>query len=82
MPHVIVDTESAALAERFAVIHSPRRNRKRFPEGCVNLVADAKTARSTADHAPNLHPAVVYGPSVSSESQRIYYLVRWLDSAD
>jgi len=28
--------------------------------------------------AKNLYPAKVYGPSSSSESQRIYYLVRWL----
>ena len=82
MPHVIVDTESAVLSEHFAVIHSHRRNRKRFPAGCVSLVADAETAMSTAESAPNLHPAVVYGPSVSSESQRIFYLVRWLDTAD
>ena len=35
-------------------------------------------ARQAIDAERNVFPAVVYGPSVSSESQRIYYLVRWL----
>jgi len=78
MPHVIVDPESTSLAERFALIKTPRQSRKRYPEACVTPVADESAARDGADPAHNLHPAVVYGPSVSSESQRIYYLVRWL----
>ena len=78
MPHVIVDTESTALQERFAVIRAPRRNRKRYPEACVRVVDDAAAALAGA--GPGLHAAVVYGPSVSSEGQRIYYLVRWLDT--
>ena len=47
-------------------------------EGCVEIVASQDDARSRADAASNLHAAIVYGPSVSSENQRIYYLVRWL----
>lgn len=78
MPHVIVDPESTSLQERCAVIHTPRKTRKRFPEGCVEIVASADAARAAADPDAKLHAAVVYGPSVSSESQRIYYLVRWL----
>ena len=78
MPHVIVDPDSTSLQERCALIHAPRRIRKRFPEGCVEIVASQNEARSRADAAKNLHAAIVYGPSVSSESQRIYYLVRWL----
>ena len=27
----------------------------------------------------NLHPAIVIGPSRSSEGFRLYYLVRWLN---
>ena len=79
MVHVIVDPESESLQERFALIKSPRRNRKRFPEACVTPVDSAEAALAQADPARNLHPARVYGPSVSSESQRIYYLVGWLD---
>jgi hypothetical protein len=78
MPHVIVDPESTSLQERFALIKTPRKTRKRYPEGCVTIVENQTAARDGADQTRNLHPAVVYGPSVSSESQRIYYLVRWL----
>lgn len=78
MPKVIVDPESTSLQERFALIKTPRQSRKRFPEACVQVCETEGEARDGADGSQNLHPAVVYGPSVSSESQRIYYLVRWL----
>ena len=78
MPHVIVDPESSSLQERFALIKTPRKTRKRYPEGCVDIVDSQQAAQAGADEGRNLHPAIVYGPSVSSESQRIYYLVRWL----
>lgn len=78
MPNVIIDPESTSLQERFALIKTPKRSRKRYPEGCVEVVASREAALAAADAGKNLHPAVVYGPSVSSESQRIYYLVRWL----
>ncbi len=78
MPHVIVDPESTSLQERIALIKAPRKSRKRFPEGCVEIVATPQEALERADPGKNLHPAMVYGHSVSSESQRIYYLVRWL----
>ncbi len=79
MVHIIVDTESTSLAERSALIKTPRKNRKRYPEACVQIMPDPSDAITAADPANNLHPAIVYGPSVSSESQRIYYLVRWLE---
>lgn len=78
MPHVIVDPESRSLQERFALIHTARKSRKRFPEGCVEILPTRAAAEDAADPGGNRHPAIVYGPSVSSESQRIYYLVRWL----
>lgn len=76
---IVVDPESNSLQERPAVIRTPRRNRKRFPAACVELQESAAAALDAARGDSRLHPAVVYGPSVSSESQRIYYLVRWLD---
>ncbi|MBK1717527.1 hypothetical protein [Thiocystis violacea] len=79
MPHVIVDPESSSLAERFALIRSPRANRARFPEGCVTLTDDEATAIAGANPERHLRPALVYGPSASSEGQRVYYLVRWLE---
>ncbi len=78
MPHVIIDPESTSLQERFALIKTPRQSRKRYPEGCVEIVASEAEAIQGANTAGKLHPAVVYGPSMSSESQRIYYLIRWL----
>jgi hypothetical protein len=78
MPHVIVDPESRSLAERFALIRSPNQRRARFPEGCVTVVDTEDEARAGRDEARRLRPAVVYGPSSSSEGQRLYYLVRWL----
>ena len=78
MPHVIIDPDSTSLAERFALIKAPSKRRARFPEGCVTLVDSEEDARAGRDQAKQLVPAVVYGPSSSSESQRLYYLVRWL----
>jgi len=79
MPQILIDPESKSLAERFALIKTPRKNRSRYPEACVTPVAGEQEAREGAKPAQNLHPALVYGPSRSSEGQRIYYLVRWLD---
>ena len=78
MPHVIIDPDSTSLAERFALIRAPSKRRARFPEGCVEMVANEDAARSGRDEGQRLYPAVVYGPSASSEGQRLYYLVRWL----
>lgn len=79
MPKIIIDPESRSLEERFALIKSPKRNRARFPAGCVTPVADEFAARAGAEPGRNLYPALVYGPSASSEGQQVYYLVRWLE---
>ncbi|MCG6860827.1 MAG: hypothetical protein LJE70_06055 [Chromatiaceae bacterium] len=79
MPQILIDPESKSLDERFALIKTPRRNRARYPEACVTPVAGEQEARAGAEPERDLHPALVYGPSKSSEGQRIYYLVRWLD---
>jgi hypothetical protein len=79
MPRIIIDPESRSLAERFALVKTPRKNRPRYPEACITPVASEEEARAGAEPARNIHPALVYGPSKSSEGQRIYYLVRWLD---
>lgn len=79
MPKILIDPESKSLGERFALVKTPRKNRSRYPEACVTLVSDEEEARACNAPARNLHPALVYGPSKSSEGHRIYYLVRWLD---
>ena len=78
MTHFPVDPDSGIQQESFAVIQNPRKNRKRFPEGCVTTVADKEEALSRSDVMDKSGAALVYGPSVSSEGFRIYYLVRWL----
>jgi hypothetical protein len=79
MPQIVVDPESKSLEERFALIKTRRRDRSRYPEGCVTPVAGEGEARAGAQTARYVYPALVYGPSKSSEGLRIYYLVRWLD---
>jgi hypothetical protein len=79
MPQILIDPESKSLDERFALVRTPRKNRSRFPEACVTPVAGEQEARAGAEPAHNLHAALVYGPSKSSEGQCIYYLVRWLE---
>lgn len=78
MQRIIVDPESKSLAECFALVKAANRHRGRFPEGCVTVMESAEAACAGRDEARKLHPALVYGPSSSSEGQRLYYLVRWL----
>ncbi len=79
MPQILMDSESRSLGECFALIKARRRERPRFPSGCVTPVADEASALAGADPSRHLHPALVYGPSRSSEGQQVWYLVRWLD---
>lgn len=74
---VYMDPESAVVQEVWAVVRTPRKGRKRFPENCVQVLASA--AEALAQAGPGAHPARVMGPSRSSEGLRLYYLVRWLD---
>ncbi len=72
------DPECEVSTEHYAVVHVPRRSRDRFGAGSVTVVASEDEARAAADPARNLRPAIVMGPSKSSEGQSVYYLVRWL----
>ncbi|MCG6895682.1 MAG: hypothetical protein LJE61_07890 [Thiocapsa sp.] len=78
MPKILIDPDSRSLDHRFAIIKTKRTDRARYPEGCVTIVAEETAARAGADPGKGLHPALVYGPSSSSEGQRLFYLVRWL----
>lgn len=78
MAKIVIDPESTSLSQCFATIKTPRKNRERYSESSVTVYTEESLAIKAADPAKNLYPAIVYGPSVSSESQRIYYLVRWL----
>jgi hypothetical protein len=74
-----VDPDSQMQSETFALVSTTRKNRKRFPESCVSPLDSEEQAIAQANSEQNLYPAVVYGPSVSSECQRIYHLIRWVE---
>ena len=80
MPQILMDPESRSLGECFALVKARRRDRPRFPAGCVTPVADEASALARAEPDRHLYPALVYGPSRSSEGQQVWYLVRWLDA--
>ena len=71
--------QNSVVNERYAVIYAPGRNRKRFPENCVYVKETEQDARDAGDRAKDLFPAIVIGPSRSSEGFRLYYLRAWLD---
>jgi hypothetical protein len=72
------DPETGVSQERFAVIFTPRQNRKRYPAGCVEIFETREAAVAAADPANKRHAARVVGPSKSSEGQFLYYLLEWL----
>lgn len=78
MQGIPLDTESNVVEVRYAVVYAPRRSRGRFAENCVTIVFDEQEALERANPDKHLFAAKVIGPSVSSESQRIYYLDDWL----
>ena len=73
------DPQTNVSQERFAVIFTPRQNRKRFPAGCVEVFDTLEAAVAAADPDNKRHAARVVGPSKSSEGQFIYYLINWLE---
>ncbi|HEY6020960.1 MAG TPA: hypothetical protein VIY48_13975 [Candidatus Paceibacterota bacterium] len=77
-PHLI-DPVAGITHECYALINTPSLTRKRFPEGVVTVVGSEEEARAGADPVNHIVPAVVFGPSRSSEGFRLFYLVRWLD---
>lgn len=77
MNRIRIDPDSDVVAERFAVIYSPGR-RDRYADNCVEIYPTGADAIAAADVAKKRVPAVVLGPSKSSEGFLIYYLVRWL----
>ena len=72
------DPETGVSQERFAVIFTPRQDRKRYPAGCVEVFATAEEALGAAEPASKRYAARVVGPSKSSEGQFIFYLLDWL----
>jgi hypothetical protein len=75
---LMLDAEDGVVRERFAVVYAPKR-KKRLSGSCVDVMESEQAARAAADPGRNRYAALVAGPSTSSESQQLYYLVRWLD---
>ncbi|MES9970247.1 MAG: hypothetical protein ABW092_09450 [Candidatus Thiodiazotropha sp.] len=73
------DPDQSIVKRCYAVIYTPSQRRKRFPENCVQPVANADEALATASGQKDCHAAEVMGPSRSSEGFRLYYLLRWLE---
>jgi len=71
--------ENEVVSQCYAVIYAPGKNRKRFPENCVYVKENETQARAESDPAKSLFPAIVIGPSRSSEGFRLFYLQSWLD---
>lgn len=75
--NLMMDRAGGVVKQCFAVVYAPRK-RKRLSANCVEVMKSEQAARDAADPDNNRHAAVVAGPSTSSESQKIYYLVQWL----
>ena len=78
MQGIPLDSESTVVQVHYAIVYAPRRSRGRFAESCVTIVFDEQEAQQGSDSNKHLFAAKVIGPSVSAESQRIYYLDDWL----
>jgi hypothetical protein len=74
------DPESSVVEKHYAVIYVPGKKRARFPENCVRIVDSYGSAIAQADASQQQYPALVYGPSRSSEGFRLYYLIEWLEA--
>lgn len=72
------DPLTSVSIERYAVVYVPRRSRKRFSIGCVEVVETEEAALALQNEAKNQYAAKVLGPSKSSEGQYLYYLIEWL----
>jgi len=79
MSDQLIDPQSSLVEKKFAVVFTPRRQRTRFPENCVEIKRSREQAISDSDRENKRYPALVYGPSRSSEGFRLYYLVEWLE---
>ena len=74
---LMMDGTEGVVKQRFAVVYAPKK-KKRLSANCVEVKESGQEALAAAKPEKNFHAAIVAGPSTSSESQQLYYLVRWL----
>jgi len=72
------DLNTNVSQARFAVVSVPRRSRKRFSAGCVEIKETRDDALAAEDIDNKWYAAIVIGPSKSSEGQYLYYLSEWI----
>ena len=77
IPGLMMD-RGGVVQQQFAVVYAPKK-KKRLSANCVEVMDSEEAAREGSNPERNRYAAVVAGPSTSSESQQLYYLVRWLD---
>lgn len=72
------DPQTKVSQARYAVVSVPRRSRKRFSAGCVEVKETREDALAEEDITNKRYAAIVIGPSKSSEGQYLYYLSEWI----
>ena len=82
MADYLVDPQTNLVERQYAVVFTPRRKRSRFPENCVEVKPSREEAIEASDPANHRFPALVYGPSRSSEGFRLYYLLEWIECGE
>ena len=75
--NLMMDRRNGVVQEQFAVVYAPKK-KKRISANYVEVKVTEALAIAAAKPEKNFHAAVIAGPSISSESQKLYYLVRWL----
>ncbi len=75
---VPLDPQTKVSQARYAVVSVPRRSRKRFSAGCVEIKESREDALAGENLANKQYAAIVIGPSKSSEGQYLYYLSEWI----
>lgn len=81
MPTIQQLIQSDTMTSSYALVYIPnrQRSRNRFPDNCIFKKDSESEAKAAAQPAKNLYPAIVCGPSKSSEGLMLYYLIQWLD---
>ena len=79
MKGIYLDSETSVIAEVFAVVYVPGRQRSRYSESNVYVLDSAELAIAQAEPDKRCYAARVMGPARSSEGVRLYYLIGWLD---
>ena len=76
--NIFTDNQTDVSGFVYGLVNTPRKNRKRFSASIITVYEDKQQVLNDADEKNNLHPAVLAGPSRSTEGVMLYYLVEWL----